>query len=342
MSTIGPLTERMYTATHLTHSGSLGRTVRTGPAEDMGIPSERYGTEALTRGDIDAAMAWMEYGLDEGRRVFFIFTTWLNELLAYGRGTVADFDVRIADLQRRIGSEPALSLGDDVAQDKAREAVSCARNRDIDGYTRAFRAIRLAQQRVHDNQTDWSWGLLTILMEVVGEERMGEVMRKTMEPWLRERYRALGGMAPREIFELTIEGMRGHHGGPDRSGYVKVTEAPDRWIMEFDPCGTGGRMRRGDPERSQTPRTDPPFSFSVVQGAYDWTWGERGVCLYCSHCAIVNEILPIEQHGTPMRMTEYPRDANDPCRWTVFKDPQRVPEEAFRRVGKQPTTDRPE
>jgi hypothetical protein len=106
--------------------------------------------------------------------------------------------------------------------------------------------------------------------------------------------------------------------------------------MEFDPCGTGGRMRRGDPARGQTPRTDPPHSFGVVEGSYDWTWNKPGVCTYCAHCAVVNEILPIELHGTPMRVTDYPENPGDPCRWTVYKDPAFVPLEAFSRVGKTP------
>jgi hypothetical protein len=197
-------------------------------------------------------------------------------------------------------------------------------------------ALREARRTVHDNQADWSWGLLTLFRGALGEAPMGEVMRATMEPWLRERYTALGTMTPRELFELTIEGMRGHYVGPGRTGAVDVRDEPDRWVMEFDPCGTGGRMRRGDPARGQAPRTDAPYDFSMVEEAYPWTWGRRGVCLYCAHCAVVNEILPIEQHGTPMRVTDYPEKPGDRCRWTIYKDPAFVPLEAFARVGKRP------
>ena len=72
----------------------------------------------------------------------------------------------------------------------------------------------------------------------------------------------------------------------------------------------------------------------MVAEAYDWTWGRKGVCLYCAHCAVVNEILPIEQHGTPMRVTDYPEQPGDRCRWTVYKDPAFVPLEAFTRGRK--------
>ena len=40
--------------------------------------------------------------------------------------------------------------------------------------------------------------------------------------------------------------------------------------------------------------------FGDSQEAHDWTWGQPGVCLYCAHCSLVNEILPIERLGFPM------------------------------------------
>jgi hypothetical protein len=115
-----------------------------------------------------------------------------------------------------------------------------------------------------------------------------------------------------------------------------VAEEDDRWILSFDPCGSGGRMRRSDPARGQTPRTEAPFSFAVTEEAHDWSWGRKGVCLYCAHCAVVNEIIPIESLGTPMRMTENPENPDDKCRWTIYKSPDAVPDWVYERVGKQP------
>src|SRR5437868_4379560 len=97
-----------------------------------------------------------------------------------------------------------------------------------------------------------------------------------------------------------------------RSTLLEISDAIDRGdaegnrvVVAFDPCGSGGRARRGDPARGVPPATErPEFGFS--EGAHDWTWRREGVCLYCSHCALVNEILPIERLGFPMRVTEYP------------------------------------
>ena len=106
--------------------------------------------------------------------------------------------------------------------------------------------------------------------------------------------------------------------------------------MEFDPCGTGGRMRRGDDASDQGSREEAPYEFGSVQGAYPWTWGAEGVCSYCAHCSFVNEIIPIERLGYPMRVTEYPQNRDDRCTWTIFKDPALVPDSAYLRVGKTP------
>jgi hypothetical protein len=320
----------------LVRSELLGREIRGGDAAALGVPTDELIVAAMERGDGTEAERLLAYGSVEAERVFFIFTTWIEAMVADGRQQLPDFDARRAAMEQRVGEPPRLTLGDDVAVPEKAVAAAVVRDRDVAAARAALEAVRDARIRVHDNQADWSWALLTLLQEALGEAAMGEAMRATMEPWLRQRYAALGTMTPREIFELTIEGMRGHYVGPGRTGEVIVRDEPDRWVMEFDPCGTGGRMRRGDASRGQVPRGDPPFTFSTVEGAYDWTWNRPGVCTYCAHCAVVNEILPIEQHGTPMRVTDYPEQPGDRCRWTVYKDPAFVPIEAFTRVGKRP------
>ena len=107
--------------------------------------------------------------------------------------------------------------------------------------------------------------------------------------------------------------------------------------MSFDPCGSGGRARRGDPAQGVPTGLERP-EFGYSEEPHDWTWGEQGVCLYCSHCSLVNEILPIERLGFPMRVTEYPASPDDKCRWILYRDPREIPAEAYERVGKTKPT----
>ena len=205
---------------------------------------------------------------------------------------------------------------------------------DVDGVNRLL-DDRLPQAwLVHDIHADWSWALLSLFMREWGEEILEEVLRVTEEPWVSVRYASLTDMSQEEAFQLTIEGMRGHFTGPERAGQIQVDDEPDRWVMSFDACGSGGRMRRGDAIVGSGSRLEAPYHFLNVEGAYDFTWNQPGVCAYCAHCAVVNQILPIEGLGFPMRLVEYPKDANDPCRWIIYKDKDAFPDQAFTDVGK--------
>jgi hypothetical protein len=189
---------------------------------------------------------------------------------------------------------------------------------------------------VHDIYGDWDWALLTIIARYWGEQILGDVLRATQEPWLAERYRRSRQMSAEEALQLAVEGMRGHLAGPRRTGEVAVSEEADRYVMSFDPCGSGGRMRRGDPAGGGGSRLDPPYRFLNIQGAYPWTWNRKGVCAYCAHCAVALQLVPIETLGHPLRMVEYPQQAGEPCRWIIYKRPELFPAAAYTSVGKVP------
>lgn len=317
-------------------SSGLGRQIRSGPAGLAGIPTFDLMREALAAGDREAAVGLARYQATETRAVYFIFTRWIEELLSLvaAGGTAHDDD--LDRLTRLLGPVPSPELPERVFPEREDDLIEAMGRGDETEVESRISDLRQSQIEHHDRLADWCWGLLTILQSRTSEEEFGLQLRMSMEPWIAERYKVLEGMTMEEIFELTIEGMRGHFGGPDRAGSIDVLDLEDRWVMEFDPCGTGGRMRRGDEASGQGSREEAPFEFSSVAGAYPWTWGAEGVCSYCAHCSFVNEIIPIERLGYPMRVTEYPQNRDDRCRWTIFKDPALVPDSAFERVGKTP------
>jgi hypothetical protein len=205
---------------------------------------------------------------------------------------------------------------------------------DLDAFNRLLDDHLIEARLIHDIECDWAWALLTVIARTWGEDILGEVLRVTEEPWVTVRYEKLRDMAVEDSLRLTIEGMRGHFSGPNRAGTISVVEEEDRYVLSFDACGTGGRMRRGDPTVGRGSRLDVPYHFLNITEAHDWTWNRKGVCAYCAHCAVVNQILPIEGLGRPMRLTQYPENSGDPCRWIIYKDPQGFPDEAFTSVGK--------
>lgn len=317
-------------------SAGLGRRIRSGPAGLAGIPTFDLMRQALAAGDREAAVGLARYQATETRAVYFIFTRWIAELLALvAAGGPANDDQRDR-LTRLLGPVPSSQLPERAFPELEDALIEAVAHGDEGEVEARITDLRQRQIEHHDRLADWCWGLLTVLQNGTSEEDFGHQLRLSMEPWIAERYKVLEGMSMEEIFELTIEGMRGHFGGPDRAGSIDVLDLEDRWVMEFDPCGTGGRMRRGDEASGQGSREEAPYVFGSVEGAYPWTWGAEGVCSYCAHCSFVNEIIPIERLGHPMRVTEYPQNPADRCRWTVFKDPARIPDSAYLRVGKTP------
>ncbi len=77
--------------------------------------------------------------------------------------------------------------------------------------------------------------------------------------------------------QLTAEIMRAHQSGPKQDGGIDIIEDDEKYAIRMDPCGSGGRMRRGDPVDGTGSRLDPPYDFGVTQDAHDRSWRRKGV-----------------------------------------------------------------
>jgi hypothetical protein len=195
--------------------------------------------------------------------------------------------------------------------------------------------VMVRNRLIHEIYCDWCWALLTNIRDTFGEENYGRAMRATMEDWITVRYKDMLDMSPEELLQLTIEGLRGEFFGSELLGDVEVTEEEDRYVLAFNPCGTGGRMRRGVPQLGTPPRTQAPYNFGVSHEAHDWSWNQAGVCLYCTHCADINELLPLDRVGRPMRVTEHPKAPGDKCRWLIYKKHELIPDKYYEQVGRK-------
>ena len=233
-----------------------------------------------------------------------------------------------------------MTLGSPAEQEARRSAMRSEMDAaigagDMAAFTRVLDAWRIEDRFIHDVLSDWTWALMTVLGRRWGEASLGEIQRATEEPWVTVRYAAIRDISPEESLQLSVEAHRGHFAGRSREGAVTVIDESDRYVIQLDQCGSGGRMVQGDPVVGNGSRIDPPYNFMMIEGAYDWTWGIRGVGAYCSHCAIVNQILPIEWLGRPMRGTAFSDRADLPCKWFIYKRPDAIPDRTFTEVGKR-------
>ena len=146
------------------------------------------------------------------------------------------------------------------------------------------------------------------------------------------------------LMYVTFEAMRGHLVGPERTGDIEFEEFDDRYVVSFDPCGSGGRTVQGDDLEGTGPRMEAPYNWKVSEEPHDWNHYTPGVCLYCAHCIVLTEQMPMDRFGYPVRVVDPPvyepnQAERQRCRWTMYKDPTAVPEELYTRAGRtKPTT----
>jgi hypothetical protein len=191
---------------------------------------------------------------------------------------------------------------------------------------------------LHDLFCDWLWDVFTQIAAAHGEEEMHRIMRASQSTWmLRRSWKAFLRLPVEERVQLTAEIMRSHRGGPRQQGELEIIDEPDRYTILMDPCGSGGRMRRGDPVDGTPSRLGPPYNFGATREAYPWSWGRKGVPYYCIHCCL-NELLPMEWGGHPLWVTGYDPDAGKPCAWHFYKSADKIPNEVYTRVGRTKPT----
>ena len=136
---------------------------------------------------------------------------------------------------------------------------------------------------------------------------MLELIQETHQSIWGDRYENWAKMTPHEKMALTVEGMRGgHFSGERRRGDMTLRDDGDRLVMVMELCGSGGVLRRGDPETGRPPY--PVGEHGVNQEPHLWTWQKTGIHWYCSHCAIAMEWLPGRQRGRLLRPLDHVMD----------------------------------
>ncbi len=203
-------------------------------------------------------------------------------------------------------------------------------------------------RRCHDRDVDHTYGLMSEIVARLGEAAIGRMWDKVVLPLFIWRYEKFNidnqpwADALDTLMLVACEAMRGHLVGPERTGDFELIETDDRYILRFDPCGSGGRTIRGDTIEGTPPRMEAPYGWSVSEEPHPWNHYQTGVCHYCTHCIRLMEELPMDRFGYPVRVVDPPRygvpdESGQPvkCQWQMFKDPTTVPEEYYERVGRK-------
>lgn len=351
--------------TTLEWSAEIGKRVRSGDLADQSVSTldkvrqaiaeagDQFGLKASRR---EVAAQLVDYFMEEAKVVYLIYQVWTKGFLDWLRSQ----RVTDAELEDEIGRLNALMAYPDGRQ-LDHEARWDALGEHAGRLANQIRAYRISEadadlelsalsgewRMLHDRYADVMAGVLAYVAKRFGEASLEDCYRAVLEPYIQERYMPFdvrqhpyASTLPRNVYTV-FEAMRAHLVGPRRDGTIEFTEYDDRLVVEFDPCGSGGRQVRGDHIEGTGSRVLEPYEFGVTRGQYDWAWNEEGVCYYCAHCCLTLEKLPVERWGHPVRVVEPPiwggsaeaESSRRSCRWTVYKSLEAIPEEAYRRIG---------
>ncbi len=311
------------------YSPAIGRELRLDDIDTIGVSSQTLAEEAMRAGRRDEAVLLVNYFLREMQIMHGILTTWIQDIIRF--------------IMEKSGAQPGTETAGAAAIVRAFNTIplgvaphdrclTALESGDVESAVDWLDRMRLEFKNPHEILVAWVQDLLSYCAATWGEEAVLETILHTHQSIWGDRYAAWDQMTPWEKVALTVEGMRGgHFSGARRRGDVIVREEEDRFVIAFDPCGSGGVLRRGDPETGSGPY--PVTDHGVNKEPHLWTWQKTGVHWYCSHCAIAMEWLPGRRRGHPLRPLDHTLDHHAPCVWYVYKDETQTRDYHYPRTG---------
>lgn len=296
--------------------GPVGRVLRMDPPPWQGTSTEWFTQSAFRAGDLGHAHDYADYERAEYRVIYdSVLTGWLADVVEY----VSEAPWSLGQAMDRLLRMPREELWPRF--ERLADVALVVLHRTIDlGDEDSFEASQASLREVHTASNDlcvrWIQDLFTSLADHEGEEAVERVMQVSYERIWKNRYDAWFRLDPHERLALSSEGMRAHYGGPGRRGDFEVTETDDAYVMAFDPCGTGGVLRRENDLRDGA-YFDDDRGVNVTE--QPWSWGLTGVPWYCAHCPMLMEMFPLRDRGTVIRPVEFDPDPWGQTRWLVPK-----------------------
>jgi hypothetical protein len=216
---------------------------------------------------------------------------------------------------------------DDIARmrtplwEQARAAFHDGRTGDGD---RLLDATVAQWAALKDYSINWITSLLTFVGEELGEDAVEQALRKTGDEFVRPRretgtdWDALPASARAKVIARAMVA---------NMGAVDVDEDDEKITLTFR-CGSGGRLID---ER----RYEGEHAYLTLHERAPRTFDRSELPVYCAHCSVNNEIQPVEWGGAPTTIEHPPHRPGEPCVHHVYKDLAAIPDEAYRRIGKE-------
>jgi hypothetical protein len=209
--------------------------------------------------------------------------------------------------------------------DRAIEAIDAG---DLEGAKVLCEEMKHESQFMHDLLVDGVAGLISFVHEKLGDDGVEAAWTFSLERSWKRPVETIAQSDRRQIARALAATWRAHStsGVGPNPGAFTIGEDDEKLTFTMNPCGSGQRLWRN--------RRYGPDGWGVTEGAHDWSYGREGFPLYCTHCAFMNESLPIRWIGYPVYPSDPPGDFDrDPCTWYWYKDPADIPARHFERHG---------
>ncbi|CAN3126692.1 hypothetical protein ACNUDN_02255 [Mycobacterium sp. smrl_JER01] len=335
--------------TVVAYEPALGRAARVGSWAELSKGTFRVAVEHLKCGNWEAAAELVEVSVAEAEELREVYQRWPIAIREWIRshGVAGDLiDEWESRLTGLIGA-PAMR-GIEAQWPRYLSAVEAAaracRSRREDAAV-AIETARAVWQGVHDQAVDRVSGMIDIAVRTLGEHCLGDLWDALMADWYEvhaARYAVSNqswDVSAHQLMVAIVDGFHAHLAGTGRQGDIEIITEPTRIGFRFAPCGSGGRSL-DERITDGAPRAGAPFGFAVTTEPHDWAWNAVGVCSYCVHCCLLNEVMPIDRLGFPTRVIDAPVwDPEQPvseCTWWVYRDPADIPDDVYARVGRNP------
>jgi hypothetical protein len=170
--------------------------------------------------------------------------------------------------------------------------------------------------------------LISFVKERLGDDGVEGAWEYSLERSWKKPVETIDKLDRKVVAESLAATWRAHStsGVGPNPGAFEIAEDDEKLTFTMNPCGSGQRLWRN--------RHYGPDGWGVTDEAHSWSYGREGFPLYCTHCAFMNEALPIRWIGYPVYPSDPPEDFDhDPCVWHWYKDPADIPERHFSRHG---------
>ncbi len=222
----------------------------------------------------------------------------------------------------------------EMARPTMDRAIEAIEHGEVEEAKALCEEMKRESQFMHDLLVDGVAGLISFVKAELGDDGVERAWTYSLERSWKGPVEAIAASDRRAIAKALAATWRAHStsGVGPNPGAFEIDEDDEKLTFTMNPCGSGQRLWRN--------RRYGPDGWGVTDKAHDWTYGRSEFPLYCTHCAFMNEALPIRWIGYPVYPSDPPDDFDrDPCTWYWYKDPADIPKRHFARYGAGETGD---